>query len=81
VLATTPGMLRDDEKLVTLPTGDGMALSPTARKNRPACLEIAEALQKHRNSPHGIHSGPVSEVTDVRDAPTSPGPASTWRNE
>jgi class 3 adenylate cyclase len=41
--------------------------SITARRNRPGALEIAEALQKHPELPvrMGIHSGPVSEVTDV----------------
>ena len=32
----------------------------------PLCIEIAEALKKRRNSgARGIHSGPVSDVTDV----------------
>jgi TolB-like protein/Tfp pilus assembly protein PilF len=58
-------------KLIRLPTGDGMALlffhSP---EEPPRCaLEISRALHDH---PHvqlrmGVHSGPVSRVTDVND--------------
>jgi TolB-like protein/Tfp pilus assembly protein PilF len=58
-----------DEQLVRLPTGDGMALVFHHSAEEPArcALEIAEALQKHPELPvrMGIHSGPVSEVTDV----------------
>src|SRR5205807_1023929 len=58
-------------KLIRLPVGDGMALvffnSPEAPVQ--CALEITEALKAH---PHlqlrmGIHSGPVSGVTDVND--------------
>ena len=58
-------------KLIRLPAGDGMALvffnSPEAPVK--CALEISEALKAH---PHlklrmGIHSGPVSGVTDVND--------------
>jgi TolB-like protein/Flp pilus assembly protein TadD len=69
VLATTPVREATDEKLVRLPTGDGMALVFHHSAEEPArcALEIAEALQKHPELPvrMGIHSGPVSEVTDV----------------
>ena len=58
-----------DEQLVRLPTGDGMALVFRHSAEEPArcALEIAEALRKHPEIPvrMGIHSGPVSEVTDV----------------
>ena len=58
-----------DEQLVRLPTGDGMALVFRHSAEEPArcALEIAEALHKHPELPvrMGIHSGPVSEVTDV----------------
>ncbi len=58
-----------DEQLVRLPTGDGMALVFHHSAEEPArcALEIAEALQKYPELPvrMGIHSGPVSEVTDV----------------
>src|SRR5256886_13191974 len=58
-------------KLIRLPVGDGMALvffnSPEAPVQ--CALEISEALKAY---PHlqlrmGIHSGPVSGVTDVND--------------
>ena len=69
VLATTPVREATDERLVRLPTGDGMALVFRHGAEEPArcALEIAEALQKHPELPvrMGIHSGPVSEVTDV----------------
>jgi TolB-like protein/Tfp pilus assembly protein PilF len=69
VLATSPVREATDEQLVRLPTGDGMALVFRRSAEEPArcALEIAEALQKHPELPvrMGIHSGPVSEVTDV----------------
>ena len=55
--------------MVKLPTGDGMALVFRHSSEEPArcALEVAEALRKHPEIPvrMGIHSGPVSEVTDV----------------
>src|SRR3954451_3722230 len=69
VLATAPVREATDEQLVRLPTGDGMALVFHHSAEEPArcALEVAEALQKHPELPvrMGIHSGPVSEVTDV----------------
>src|SRR6266567_3248467 len=69
VLATTPVREAKDEQLVRLPTGDGMALVFRRSAEEPArcALEVAEALQKHPELPvrMGIHSGPVSKVTDV----------------
>ncbi len=69
VLATTPVREATDEQLVRLPTGDGVALVFHRSVEEPArcALEVAEALQKHPELPvrMGIHSGPVSEVTDV----------------
>src|SRR3954465_8380160 len=69
VLATAPVREATDEQLVRLPTGDGVALVFRQNVEQPArcSLEIAEALQKHPELPvrMGIHSGPVSEVTDV----------------
>jgi len=69
VLATTAVREATDEQLVRLPTGDGMALVFRRSAEEPVrcALEIAEALQKHPELPvrMGIHSGPVSEVTDV----------------
>ncbi|MDQ6911477.1 MAG: tetratricopeptide repeat protein [Verrucomicrobiota bacterium] len=69
VLATAQVREATDEQLVRLPTGDGMALVFRQSAEEPArcALEIAEALRKHPELPvrMGIHSGPVSEVTDV----------------
>src|SRR5438309_10217276 len=69
VLATAQVREAPDEQLVRLPTGDGIALVFRRSAEEPArcALEIAEALQKHPELPvrMGIHSGPVSEVTDV----------------
>ena len=69
VLGTAQVRESTDEQLVRLPTGDGMALVFRHSPEEPArcALEIAEALRKHPELPvrMGIHSGPVSEVTDV----------------
>jgi hypothetical protein len=69
VLATAQVREARNEQLVRLPTGDGMALVFRNSAEEPArcALEIAEALKKHPEIPvrMGIHSGPVSEVTDV----------------
>src|SRR6058998_3460535 len=58
-------------KLIRVPTGDGMALLFFRSPEEPAqcALEISQAL---KDSPHiqvrmGVHSGPVSQVTDVND--------------
>src|SRR5262245_23936616 len=69
VLGTAQVRDSSDEQLVRLPTGDGMALVFRHSPEEPArcALEIAETLLKHPELPvrMGIHSGPVSEVTDV----------------
>lgn len=69
VLATSQVREAPDEQLVRLPTGDGMALVFRSSSEQPArcALEIAEALKKYPEIPvrMGIHSGPVSNVTDV----------------
>src|SRR5256885_3142600 len=69
VLATAQVREAADEQLVRLPTGDGMALVFHHSAEEPArcALEIAEALRKHPALPvqMGIHSRPVSAVTDV----------------
>ena len=73
VVAASEQFRRADEqnKLVTLPTGDGMALVFRNGAEAPAqcALEISEALKSH---PHlqlrmGIHSGPVNVITDVNN--------------
>ena len=67
-----------DEQLVRLPTGDGMALVFRHSSEEPArcALEIAEALKAHPEIAvrMGIHSGPVSEVTDVSGRTNIAGP-------
>jgi hypothetical protein len=69
VLATAQVREAPEEQLVRLPIGDGMALIFRNSSEEPArcALEIAEALKKHPEIPvrMGIHSGPVSEVTDA----------------
>ncbi len=57
--------------LIKSPTGDGMALvfhrSPEEPLN--CALEISETLKAHPELPlrMGVHSGPVTAVTDVND--------------
>src|SRR6266513_749701 len=69
VLATARVREAPNEQLVRLPTGDGMALVFRNSSEEPArcALEIARALKAHPEVAvrMGIHSGPVSEVTDV----------------
>jgi TolB-like protein/Tfp pilus assembly protein PilF len=58
-------------RILKIPTGDGMALVFYKSPEEPArcALEIAEALKKHPEIPvrMGIHSGPVSGVVDVNE--------------
>src|ERR1700758_2536354 len=69
VLATARVRESTNEQLVRLPTGDGMALVFRNSAEEPAqcALEITQALKTHPEIAirMGIHSGPVSEVTDV----------------
>src|SRR5438105_10207033 len=69
VLATRQVTDASNEQLVRLPTGDGMALVFRNSVEEPAqcALEITQALKTHPDVAvrMGIHSGPVSEVTDV----------------
>jgi TolB-like protein len=69
VLATAQVREATNEQLVRLPTGDGMALvfRNSAEEPTQCALEIAQALKTHPDVAvrMGIHSGPVSEVTDV----------------
>jgi TolB-like protein/class 3 adenylate cyclase/Tfp pilus assembly protein PilF len=57
--------------LIRVPTGDGMALLFFRSPEEPAqcALELSQALKDY---PHielrmGVHSGPISQVTDVND--------------
>jgi class 3 adenylate cyclase len=58
-------------KLICIPTGDGMALVFRASPEAPVrcALEIAKALEKEPELQlrMGIHTGPVSGVTDVNE--------------
>src|SRR6266516_1445326 len=58
-------------KLVRLPTGDGMALVFRNSPKAPVlcALEISKELKKHPELRVriGIHSGPVSEITDLNE--------------
>jgi TolB-like protein len=69
VLATGQVVRSTNEKLVRLPTGDGMALVFRNTSEEPAqcALEIAQALKEHPEIKvrMGVHSGPVNEVTDL----------------
>src|SRR5438477_2170649 len=69
VLATAQVREATNEQLVRLPTGDGMALVLRNSAEEPAqcALEITQALKAYPEVAvrMGIHSGPVSEVTDV----------------
>ena len=71
VLATTQVRETTNEQLVRLPTGDGMALVFRKSSEEPAqcAFEIASALKSHPEIQirMGIHSGPVSEVTDLNE--------------
>jgi TolB-like protein/class 3 adenylate cyclase/Tfp pilus assembly protein PilF len=58
-------------ELIRVPTGDGMALIFFHSPEEPArsALEISRALQDHPRIQlrMGVHSGPVSRVTDVNE--------------
>src|SRR5437879_5101269 len=59
------------DRLIRLPTGDGMALLFFENLEQPprCALEIAQALQDQPEIQvrMGIHSGPVNQVVDVND--------------
>src|SRR5213083_518262 len=59
------------DKLIRVPTGDGMALLFFRSPEEPVrcALETSKALQEqpHIQLRMGIHSGPVNPVTDVND--------------
>src|ERR1043165_6185096 len=58
-------------KLIRLPTGDGMALAFFTSPETPArcAVQISRALHQRATVAvrMGIHSGPVSTVTDVNE--------------
>src|SRR5207302_11395923 len=59
------------DRLIRIPTGDGMALIFYNSPEQPVqcALEISRALKGNTNLEvrMGVHSGPVSAVTDVND--------------
>ena len=59
------------EKLIRMPTGDGMALAFFSSPEAPVkcALEISEAMKGNSRLKlrMGIHSGPVSGITDVNE--------------
>jgi len=65
------------EKLIRVPTGDGMALVFFHSPEEPArcALEISRALQDHPSIQlrMGVHSGPINRVTDVNEKPNVAG--------
>jgi serine/threonine-protein kinase len=58
-------------ELIRVPTGDGMALAFFHSPEEPArcALEISKELQDHPSMQlrMGVHSGPISRVTDVNE--------------
>jgi adenylate cyclase len=66
-----------NDMLVRIPTGDGMALIFRDSVEAPVhcALEISQAVKNHPeiHLRMGIHSGPVSEVTDVNERPNIAG--------
>ncbi|MDQ6623172.1 MAG: hypothetical protein M3Y86_06770 [Verrucomicrobiota bacterium] len=59
------------DKLIRLPTGDGMALAFATSPDAPVrcAVQISKALRAHPalQVRMGVHSGPVSGLTDVND--------------
>src|SRR2546430_5198788 len=59
------------DRLIKIPTGDGMALIFYNSPEQPVncALEISRALRNSSDLPvrMGVHSGPVSAVTDLND--------------
>src|ERR1700739_3155648 len=59
------------EKLICLPTGDGMALAFTSSPDAPVrcAVQASKALLRHPELKirMGVHSGPVSGITDLNE--------------
>jgi TolB-like protein len=59
------------DKLIRMPTGDGMALAFFRSQDEPlhCAIEVSEALKSHPELPlrMGINSGPVDLISDVND--------------
>ena len=65
------------DRLIKIPTGDGMALIFYNSPEQPVncALEISRALKNSSDLPvrMGVHSGPVSAVTDLNDRTNAAG--------
>ncbi|HST30642.1 MAG TPA: FlgO family outer membrane protein [Chthoniobacterales bacterium] len=65
------------QKLICLPTGDGMALAFTSTPDAPVrcALQASKVLRRHPQLKirMGVHSGPVSGITDLNDRSTIAG--------
>src|SRR5207248_5947439 len=65
------------DRLIKIPTGDGMALIFYNSPEQPVncALEIGRALRNSSDLPvrMGVHSGPVSAVTDLNDRTNAAG--------
>jgi TolB-like protein/class 3 adenylate cyclase/Tfp pilus assembly protein PilF len=65
------------DELIRVPTGDGMALVFFRSPEEPVrcALEISRALQDHPSIRvrMGVHSGPISRITDVNEKPNIAG--------
>src|SRR5260370_6897500 len=72
------------EKLIRLSTGDGMALvfSNSAEAPVECAVEISRALKSYPHSQcrMGVHSGPISAVSDVNDRLNFTAPAITMHH-
>ncbi len=59
------------QKLICLPTGDGMALAFTSTPDAPVrcALQAGKSLRRHPELKvrMGVHSGPISGITDLND--------------
>src|SRR5215831_5113882 len=73
IVRQTPQFSKSDAdgELISIPSGDGMALVFFQSPEQPAqcALEISRALKNHPRLRlrMGVHSGPVDTVTDVND--------------
>jgi len=73
IVRSTEAFRRADAagKLIRVPAGDGMALVFSTKPDAPVqcALEISKALKSHPELQvrMGVHSGPISGITDVDD--------------
>jgi class 3 adenylate cyclase len=66
-----------EDKLIKLPTGDGMALVFLSDAEAPieCAMQLAASLKEHPEIRlrMGIHSGPINTIRDVNDRPNLAG--------